>query len=272
MPGGFTGGIEKGLKLAIPLAMKSMDLDMEKAKLEIATQQHQENLLQKAQKLKLDTEVEKNKIKTNQLTVLMAARKEAGLHNNENLVNQINQQIMEIDPVIGDELALLPTETYEEQLVREAGELGEKKEAEKKAEAKYRKPEKDPAKIAFYNKAVAQGYTGTIVELEKEIKKAGRTQINIGDIIAKQDAKAIAKMKTDIRAPKFKADAIKIVKDRYDIIDWDDLPEKDKKLEIRKVMDENIRIIYGDEEVVFDNIEGKVGWYTTDGELIRLAD
>jgi len=62
MPGGFTGGIEKGLKLAIPLAMKSMDLDMARAKLDLETQQYQDELFKEAQKIEKEAIEAKRKI------------------------------------------------------------------------------------------------------------------------------------------------------------------------------------------------------------------
>ena len=51
MPGGFTGGLEKGLKQGIGLALKSMDLDLEKARFDLATQVHNDSLFEKAQEL-----------------------------------------------------------------------------------------------------------------------------------------------------------------------------------------------------------------------------
>jgi len=62
MPGGFTGGIEKGLKLAIPLAMKSMDLDMARAKLDLETQQYQDELFKEAQEIEKEAIEAKRKI------------------------------------------------------------------------------------------------------------------------------------------------------------------------------------------------------------------
>lgn len=101
----------------------------------------------------------------------------------------------------------------------------------------------------------------------KSQKKAGATKISIGEKVRTQTAKQVATMKTSIRGPKFRQDALKTVQGMPDA---DLLRPEQIELKTREEMDRRIRSVHTGEDVQFDERDGVLGWWLGK-HLIRRA-
>lgn len=101
--------------------------------------------------------------------------------------------------------------------------------------------------------------------------KSGATNISLGDKVALHKAKSDVNIKQSVRKSDFPARVAKELKAVHGD-NWDLMSNFEKQESVFRAMDKEIKEAYGEQEVVFDERNGKEGWWIGNKLIRRWVD
>jgi hypothetical protein len=132
--------------------------------------------------------------------------------------------------------------------------------------------DKVPADVEKYEYAVNQGFKGSFIDYQTQLRKSGAAQINIGEQVAKtqavEEVKDVVAEKSYIKSPKFIDDATRAAKEKVGE-NWKWMEDYEKEEAIFDETDKRIKEAFPTETLVFGERRGKRGWFNKKGELVR---